>query len=222
MDIIFKLVSFCFFIGSVALGAENIAGNESKKALYSVGLFASPGTTTNSAMPTIQGFQISKKSEFYDFYLELAFGKYKNDTMFTNTVVSREKTDQKSKGIYAAGLRGLFLDYAVWDLAIGINQFSYSNSGTDNTCCVPKDYERSYDFSGAFIRPSIGLEYNFSSWVFGLRIFSWMEYFSKSVSNKVDDKALNPYITTTLDAADKDNIQSSHLFPPHIYINYTF
>lgn len=223
MKIVSGLITIGFMIaGNLALGAEADGKSEANLALNSVGLFFSPGSTTNSAMPSIQGLHVSRKISDFNFYFEWAQGTYKNDPIFSTTVVSAEKMDRKSKAILALGSKGLFQNYFVWDLAIGLSQSSFSNSGLDLTCCVNRQYIRSYDFSGVFVRPSLGAEISYNSWTFGIRLLSWMEYLSKTVSNKVDDRADNPTINSSLDALDKDTIQSSHLIPPHVYLNYSF
>ena len=196
--------------------------NDKSITNYSIGFYTSPGITTNASMPSILGFQVAKKSENFDYYFEIAKGTYKSDPYFSTATVIGEKREQKSKSIIAFGIKHVLWSYFVTDLGFGLNQFSYADSGTDSTCCVLKDYRRSYDFSGAFIRPSIGAELNYLNLTFGIRLLAWMEYISKSTSNFVDDKPINPYITSTLDANDKDNVQSSHLLPPHIYLNLNF
>lgn len=214
-----KLILLSYFL--LCLNALCVASASDQP--FQLGLLTTPGTTTNSSMPTLGGIQFLYSYQPVLVFGEIAKATYKNAQLFENsTAVSNEKVEQDSKMILTLGVKGYFFDWLFWDLGAGINQFTYKTSGTDLSCCVNIDYSRSYDFSGVYIRPSIGFEYSFEPLRIGIRALSWMQYLSKSVSNKKEDPATNSYITTNLDSRDADGIQSSHMVPPHIYLLYSF
>lgn len=217
---------FAFLFCSICVCSEVTLSEstETNSKKLSIGLMSSVIQTTNSSMPTINGIHFGYKFSNFDSYFEYAKGSYKNEPSLVPSAVGNEKEDQQSKYILALGIKGKVFNYLSWDLGFGVNQFSYSNEGVDLSCCVNIPYKYSYDFTGFFVRPSIGAEYSFKDWTAGIRLFSWMQYISKSVSNKVSDlnATINPYIQESFDSLDRDSIQSSHLIPPHLYLTYSF